>query len=182
MTAIAPPTIRAAVRRLAQPISTVGELALVRIALGVLALHVADDNLLQPNPGTTWVEHLTPGLGGVAALAVAAALVGRVRPGMRATLELLAGVVGLLLSTEALYYGFTVGLSGDDWTGLAAVVASGLLLGVGIRTLWSSRRRGDALPWRYARRTLRNPMHPTTQQLSNTSAVRSLSFPVRPRT
>lgn len=34
------------------------EIALARIAIGLVALHVADDNFLQPNPGTSDLAYL----------------------------------------------------------------------------------------------------------------------------
>jgi hypothetical protein len=44
--------------------------------------------------------------------------------------------------------------SGDDYTGLLAVLAGGLLLGLGIHTLWVSPKRIDTPWWRHGRRLL----------------------------
>ena len=38
------------------------EAGLARLALGIGALHVVDDNFLQPQPGTSAVDHLPGGL------------------------------------------------------------------------------------------------------------------------
>ena len=60
----------------------------------------------------------------------------------------------LVIGTEAVYYTRAVGPSGDDYTGLLSIPAGLLLLVLGSRTLWRSRRRDDALWWRYGRRLL----------------------------
>ena len=63
------------------------EVALARIAIGVVALHVADDNFLQPNPGTSAGDHLGGGLIQLGLLVAAGVLYGRVRAGARATVR-----------------------------------------------------------------------------------------------
>ena len=45
------------------------ETAFARVAIGVVALHVVDDNFLQPNPGTSAGDHLASGLVPLAILA-----------------------------------------------------------------------------------------------------------------
>lgn len=130
------------------------ERALATGALAVVALHVVDDNFLQPEPGTSPVDHLVSGLVPLALLAGAAMTYGRARPGVRATLALLAGFFGVLTGTEAAYYAINGGPSGDDFTGLLSILAGLLLLGIGVVTLWRSRRRDDRLWWRYGRRLL----------------------------
>lgn len=130
------------------------EVAVARFAIGLVALHVVDDNFLQPNPGTSAVDHLAGGLVPLAALGVAAAFYGRLRAGARATTALLAGFFGVLAGTEAIHYTMGAGPSGDDYTGLLSVAAGLTLLGVGAVTLWRSRRRDDRLWWRYSRRLL----------------------------
>jgi pimeloyl-ACP methyl ester carboxylesterase len=52
---------------------------------------------------------------------------------------------------EAGYYTREKGPSGDDYTGLLAIPAGVLLVGVGLLTLWRSRRGGSLVP-RYLRR------------------------------
>jgi dienelactone hydrolase len=130
------------------------EHALVTCALAVVALHVIDDNFLQPQPGTSPADHLVSGLVPVALLTAVAIAYRRRRPGMRATCALLAGFFGVLAGTEAAYYTFAVGASGDDYTGFLAIAAGLLLLGIGARTLWRSRKSSPRLWWRYGRRLL----------------------------
>ena len=43
----------------------------LQVAAGLVALHVVDDNFLQPPAGTSAAEHLVSGLGALAPLAVA---------------------------------------------------------------------------------------------------------------
>ena len=112
-------------------------------ALLVVALHVVDDNFLQPQPGTSAAGHLVSGLVPVAVLGLAAALYGRMRPGLRGTTALLLGFFGVVAGTEAIAYTRVVGPSGDDYTGLLSVLAGLLLLGIGTRALWRSRRLTD---------------------------------------
>jgi predicted alpha/beta hydrolase len=130
------------------------EVGLARIAIGVVALHVADDNFLQPNPGTSAGDHLVSGLVPLAVLGAAAVLYGRLRAGARAAIALLLGFLGVLAGTEAVHYTVAVGPSGDDFTGLLSLAAGVLLIGLGSVVLWRSRRRNDRRWWRYTRRLL----------------------------
>ena len=123
-------------------------------SVGLVALHVLDDNFLQPNPGMSAGDHLVGGSIQLAVLAGVAALYGRVRAGARGAIALLLGFLGVLASAEAVYYTSEVGPSGDDYTGLLAIPAGLTLLGVGAVTLWRSRKTNDRLWWRYGRRGL----------------------------
>jgi len=129
------------------------ETALVRLALSVVALHVVDDNFLQPEPRTSPADHLISGLLPLALLAAAAIAYARLRPGVRATWALLAGFFGVLTGTEAAYYTLNGGPSGDDFTGIMATLGGFVLLVVGTVTLWRSRRTDDRALRRYLRRS-----------------------------
>ena len=131
-----------------------GQFRLVQLVTGVVALHVADDNFLQPNPGTTAADHLASGLIPLALLAAGAVAYGRLRAGARAAVALLLGFLGVLVSIEAMYYTRAEGASGDDYSGLLSLPAGFLLLGLGAFTLWTSRTTGDPLWRRYGRRVL----------------------------
>ncbi len=130
------------------------EVALARLGLGVVALHIADDTLFQPNPGTSAGDHLIAALVPLALLAAAAVYYGRLRAGVRATVALLAGFMGVLGGVEAVHYARGAGPSGDDYSGLLSIPGAFLLLGIGVVTLWKSRRLEGALWWRYLRRLL----------------------------
>ena len=130
---------------LARPASAARrESALFAAALGAVGLHIVDDNFLQPESGTAATGHLLSGLVPLALIVGAAACYGRARPGFRAVLALVFGVLGVLAGTEALYYTANGGPSGDDYTGYLSVASGLLLLGVGCATLWRSRRNGRA--------------------------------------
>ena len=130
------------------------DVRVARLAIGVVALHVVDDNFLQPNPGTSAGDHLVSGLVPLALLVGAGVFYGRLRAGARAVTALLVGFFGVLGGIEAVHYTREVGPSGDDYTGLLSLLAGLLLIGVGALTLWRSRRRDDRLWWRYGRRAL----------------------------
>ena len=135
-------------------LAAVSEATVVRVALGAVALHVADDSFLQPQPGTSASDHLAGGLVPIAVLLLAAWAYPRRRAGERAAIALALGLFGIVVGIEAVYYTTKGGPSGDDFTGLAAIPAGVVLLGVGARTLWRSRKRGGSRLWRYVRRSL----------------------------
>jgi len=60
------------------------------VGAGLLALHVADDTLIQPPAGTTWMDHLVSGLIPIGLLVIAATVYPRLRSTAR----------GLLASTS----------------------------------------------------------------------------------
>ena len=129
------------------------ETSLALVGLGLVALHVLDDAFLQPQPGVEPSDHLVSGLVPLAILATAAWIYGRSRPGARASIALVGGVFGLVLSVEAMYAALEgTGAAGDDYTGFLALPAGVLLLGVGATTLWKSRRLHRRWPRRYLRR------------------------------
>ena len=131
------------------------EAPLAVAALVVVAVHVLDDNFLQPQPGTSARDHLVSGLVPLAVLLGCAAAYERLRPGMQATLALMLGLLGIVIGvSEAGYYSLKSRPTGDDYTGLLAIPAGLLLLVIGAETLWRTRRTDDSLAWRYLRRLL----------------------------
>jgi uncharacterized protein len=132
----------------------VTELRLAVASIGLVGLHVADDNFLQPEPGMSAVDHLPGGLALLALVAAGAWAYPRVRAGARAAIALLLGFLGVLAGTEAVYYTVADAPSGDDFTGFLSLLAGFVLLGIGIRTLWRSRRTDDSRRRRYLRRGL----------------------------
>jgi uncharacterized protein len=144
-----PESRRAAAARVAAALRT--EVGLARLAFGVGALHVVDDNFLQPQPGTSAGDHLVGGLVQTALFVVAAWAYPRLRPGVRATLAVVLGLFTTVMGVgEAGYYTRETGPSGDDYTGLLTIPAGLLLVGIGLVTFWRSRKGGSL-----ARRSLR---------------------------
>ena len=130
--------------------ATERNLALASLAL--VGLHVVDDNFLQPEPGMSISSHLPGGLTLLALVAGGAWAYRRVRPGIRAALALLLGFFGVLAGTEAVYYTVADAPSNDDFTGFLSLAGGFVLLAVGVRTLWRTRRTDDHPLLRYARR------------------------------
>ena len=128
------------------------EVAVARLALGAVALHVADDSFLQPNPGTSATDH-PAGLIPFGLLIAAIWFYPRLRAGARATIALLGGYLGVLGGVEAIHYTKELGPSGDDYTGLLSIPAGLVLIALGVGTLWRS-RKGGRIWWRYTRRLL----------------------------
>ena len=130
------------------------EATLARLGLGAIALHVLDDRFFQPQSGTSAGDHLVSGLVPFAVLLLVAAAYPRLRPGLRASSVAVLGLFGVVTGIEAVYYLQAGRFSGDDYTGLVAIPAGLLLIGVGAVTLWRSRRAGASLPRRWVRRAL----------------------------
>jgi uncharacterized protein len=121
-----------------------------RIAIGVIALHVADDNFIHPEPGTSIGQHLISGLVPLTLLGLAAWAYPRMRGGYQGLLAIALGILGVVGGIEALHYMGT----DDDLTGYLSVPAGLVLLGLGTVTLWRTRRVTGNRPWRYGRRAL----------------------------
>ena len=136
------------------PTRLVRESKLFALGVAVIALHVLDDSFLQPSPGTSAGDHLVSGLVPVAVLALAAWTYPRIRGGRRGAMALILGAFGMVAGIEALHYTVQVGPSGDDYTGLIAIPAALMLLGLGAATLWTTRRTRGNRAWRYLRRLL----------------------------
>jgi uncharacterized protein len=130
------------------------ERGLFVLAIGLIALHVVDDNFVQPQPGVSAGDHLVSGLVPLIVLGVAAWAYPRLRGSRRGALALALGVLGIAAGFDAVYYTNQVGASGDEFTGLLALPASALLLGLGATTLWRTRRTEGNHAWRYTRRVL----------------------------
>ena len=143
----APPLTRRGGRRSRETI-------LFLAAIALIALHVLDDNYLQPQPGMSPGDHVVSGLVPLALLGLAAWAYPRLRGGRRGALALVFGVLGIAAGIEGFYYAREVGPSGDDFTGLLAIPAGVMLLGLGAVTLWRTRRTDGNLTWRYGRRAL----------------------------
>jgi dienelactone hydrolase len=148
-TAVAPSETRASLAP-----SPRRETGLFRIGLALIALHILDDNYLQPRPGMAPGDHLVSGLVPLALLGLAAWAYPRLRGGRRGALALGFGVLGIAAGIEAFYYTRERGPSGDDFTGLLAIPVGLMLLGLGAVTLWRTRRNDGRRSWRYGRRAL----------------------------
>jgi hypothetical protein len=123
-------------------------------AAGITAVHVADDATLAREPGTSVADHLPSAGLTVLALAAVALVFPRLRDGARAAAALLAGALAATYGGLTLAEGFADGLHRSAATGLPALAAGLVLLGLGAITLWRSRRRDEPRASRYGRRAL----------------------------
>jgi MYXO-CTERM domain-containing protein len=130
------------------------ETILFWIALAVVALHVVDDNYLQPEAGMSPGDHVVSGLVPLALLGLAAWAYPRLRGGRRGALAVTLGVLGIAGGIEGYHYATAVGASGDDFTSLLCFPAGLALIGLGAVTLWRTRRTDGSLGRRVTRRGL----------------------------
>ena len=130
------------------------EYRLFLLAVGLVGLHIVDDNFLQPEPGTSAGDHLASGLVPIAVLAACAVAYPRLRAGARAYVSMTLGALALAIGTPGMYHLVDGGASSDDYTGPLAIVAGVALLIAGPVILWRSRRKGGSRRRRYLRRSL----------------------------
>ena len=117
----------------------------------LLAVHTVVDAFLAPQRGTSWSDHLAPGLVPLALLTAANLLLGRLRPGARAAIAAVVGVLalegaGLAVADASRTFG-----RASDWTGFLLAPAGVGLVAVAAVVLWRSRKRRGR---RYLRRAL----------------------------
>jgi dienelactone hydrolase len=124
------------------------------LGIALIALHVVDDNFIQPEPGTSAGDHLVSGLIPLGVLGLAAWAYPRLRGAWQGAMGLSFGLLGIAAGSEGYHYATEVGASRDDFTSLLCLPAGALLLGVGAFTLWRTRRTDGSLRWRYPRRAL----------------------------
>ena len=131
------------------------EHGIVAIALGAIGLHIADDNYLQPEPGTSPLEHLASGLIPIGLLTAVAVLYPRVRGGVRGWLALTFGALGITFGVPSAYWLSQGEASGDHYTtGALAILAGVVLMVTGLVVLWRSRRSYGSRRRTFLRRAL----------------------------
>ena len=132
------------------------ELRWFLIASGVIALHVIDDNVVQPQPGTSAADHVLSTLVPLAILVAAGCAYGRLRAGWRGLLAISIGFLGAGLRLDRGGLLRVRGRARPETTSPASprALAGLLLIASGSVILWRSRRRDDRRTWRYSRRLL----------------------------
>ena len=153
------------------------EVGVVRLALGVLALHVVDDSYLQPEPGVSPADHFASGLIPVLVLALAGGLYPRLRAGLRAMAAATLGALGIAFGIPGAYYLSKGAAAGDDYTGLVALAAGVVLLLSAPVTLWRSRQSGGSRRRRYLRRAARGAAAPVVTLALIWFVVFPIGFP-----
>ena len=119
------------------------EYGIVVLALAGIALHIVDDNYLQPQPGTSVGDHLASGLVPVAILVGVAFAYPHLPPVLRAVTAMTFGALGLAIGFPGFYYLQHGSASGADYTGLVSIAAGLVLLVSGPVTLWRARVRTE---------------------------------------
>ena len=131
------------------------EVRLFQIAMGIIAVAVADDAFVHPEPGTTAGDHVASGLIPIAIALGAALGFPRMRAGARACVALAFGALALEAGiVDGLRHVVIDTISGDDVTACLSAAAGAVLIALGAMVLWRTRRQDDSLLRRYTRRTL----------------------------
>lgn len=127
------------------------EAAAFRGALAVIAIHLVADGVVALEPGISVGDHWAAMAIPVALLLAAAWSYPRLRPGVGAGLALALGLFALVGAGVSVAAAAIEGIDAVDLTGFLLLPAGLLLLIVGARTLWRSRRPEGR---RYLRRGL----------------------------
>ena len=137
------------------PESPARDVAAFRAALAVVALAVADDAFIHPEPGVTAGDHVASGLVPLAGAALLIAIAPRLCTVVRAWLAIFAGALAITGGvTDGVRHIAVDRVSGDDVTAVLAGVAGIVLVALGVATLWRTRRTTGSLGRRLGRRTL----------------------------
>ena len=108
----------------------------------LVALHTVGDAFIWPERGTSWADHLLPGLATLTVLAATVAVFWLARPGLRAALALVLGALAIEGAVLAVIDAHNVGVRGDDGTGLLLAPGGLALCFLGVVLLWRSRKPG----------------------------------------
>ena len=131
------------------------EVRIFQIAMAVIAVAVADDAFVHPEPGTSAGDHLVSGVIPIAVALAAGLVFPRLRAGMRACVAIGFGALALGAGiADGVRHIVVSTISGDDVTACLSAIAGAVLVVLGGLTLWRTRRRDEARLRRYTRRSL----------------------------
>ena len=105
-------------------------------------------------PGVDRADHVLAVFLPAAILALSAELHGRLPAGLRASLALMFGIIGLVTGLVQADRLVVEGISAAALCGLLPLAAGVVFLSIGVRVAWVSRKRGGPLWWTAARRVL----------------------------
>jgi pimeloyl-ACP methyl ester carboxylesterase len=114
---------------------------LFAVAIAAIAIHVVTDGFITLEPGTQRTDHLVSAGVPLILLLSTVGLYPHLRPGARALSAIVLGTLSLAGFGVAFRHATTVAPRGDDWTGFALLPAALLLVVLGARMLWRSRKR-----------------------------------------
>ena len=111
-------------------------------ATAVLAVHVAVDSFIAPEPGTAPGDHVVGGAASLAVLTFAAVVTRGFPKGGRGALATVLGALALEGAALAVADARAVGPRGEDWTGFLLCPIGVLLVASATTLLWRSRKAG----------------------------------------
>jgi uncharacterized protein len=118
------------------------DIAMFRAALAVVAIAVADDAYVHPEPGVVPGDHIVSGLVPLGVLVTLAATAPRLPVLLRGWLAIFTGALAITAGvTDGIRHIAVDRLSGDDVTAVLRGLAGGVLVLLGIAVLWRIRRR-----------------------------------------
>ena len=110
-------------------------------AIALIALHIVDDEFLQPPSGTAIQDHLLAGLLPIGVALTAASVYPRLRAGLRAGIALIFGILTFVAGTIAFGSASADGISGSDWSGLLLLPTGLMLIAMAAWIPWHERGR-----------------------------------------
>jgi dienelactone hydrolase len=120
--------------------STPGEHLIFALAAAVVLAHTLVAAFITLEPGVGRGVHAWGAVLLSAVLVAAVWLYPRARPGLRASVAVLLGVLTLAGGAVFLGDALSGGPSGDDWTGVLLLPAGAVLVGLGAVVAWRSRK------------------------------------------
>jgi hypothetical protein len=117
------------------------ESRIFRAAVVLIALHILDDEFVQPPPGTSIHDHLLAGLLPIGVALAAACAYPRLRPGVRAGIALIFGILSVVAGMIAFGSASADGISGSDWSGLVLIPTGLMLIAMAAWIPWHERGR-----------------------------------------
>jgi dienelactone hydrolase len=123
------------------------ETLLFRAAVALLMLHALDDAVAHRQPGVGVEQHLPAAVFALACGAVALAVFGRLRPGLRSGLAAMLGTLGLVNGAMHVGHVRADALGASDLTGVAAALAGVALVALAAAIPFRHRGTGAATAW-----------------------------------
>jgi hypothetical protein len=118
------------------------EILAFRAATALALLHALDDAFLNRQPGVPLDQHSLAAVISVAAAVAANVALPRLRPGFRAAISLMFGTLATANGAMHVVHIGKDGLAHSDLTGVLALVAGIVLIGLGLSIPWLHRGEG----------------------------------------
>ena len=119
-----------------------GEAAVFTVALALALVHALDDAFVHRGPGLGLGQHVLPALIAIGAAVAAVVAFPSLRPGLRAALAFSFGGLALVNGMLHVAHVGQHGAAGSDVTGILAVAAGVVLLGLAVAIPWRHRGEG----------------------------------------